>query len=703
MTSPPPGTHRRRRAGVVGLIAAAVLTVAPLVVPAASADSATPTPSPSTASGTVEFTFTPVSGGIVEQGDALTVSLTIENGTDAVVPRTQVDLSLGATPFADRAALTRWLAGTTAGVVTAAVEQATIPAVGPGDVSGTGVGVDADDPALDDLAPGVYPLLAEYELEGRSASSTSVIVVPDDEVSADVAIVVPIVAPTTTAGLLTSDQLAELTAEGGSLDAQLGAVTGTLSILAIDPAIPASIRVLGDAAPASAIEWLERLEALSNPRFALQFGDADAGVQVASGRDSLAEPISLQAYMSAGDFATGAEATPSPTPSATTDPSAPDYPTLDELLDLGAETDTAIVWPAADTTPGAVAALGAMDAVTMVSSAATSTGAGGATVPARADAGDAALLVYDDDASRALLAASSDDTSATRNAALTAVTAQLTMAAADADGAPLLVSLGRATDRSRVALGATISAITRTPGIDAVGLDSVLAASPVDVELADAVTSEDPAQAASLLFDDEQRLTEFATVLDDPTLLTGPERAEILQLLAVSWTRDDTWSEAVAAHREQNAATRDSVGIVEPTSIQLLSQGASLPVWVRNDLPYPVNVVLHAEPDDVRLEVAPTTEVDAAKSSNTAVKVPVQARVGSGDVSVDLWLLSPTGVRIGGVEQADVTVRADWERIGIVILGVVVGGLLVIGVVRTLRRRRADRDAAASADESVDE
>lgn len=32
--------------------------------------------------------------------------------------------------------------------------------------------------------------------------------------------------------------------------------------------------------------------------------------------------------------------------------------------------------------------------------------------------------------------------------------------------------------------------------------------------------------------------------------------------------------------------------------------------------------------------------------------------------------------------------RADWERYGIIALGTIVAGLLVIGVIRTLRRRR---------------
>ncbi len=42
----------------------------------------------------------------------------------------------------------------------------------------------------------------------------------------------------------------------------------------------------------------------------------------------------------------------------------------------------------------------------------------------------------------------------------------------------------------------------------------------------------------------------------------------------------------------RTATTLDSVGILPPSPINLFSAGAPIPIWVRNDLPYPVNVVL---------------------------------------------------------------------------------------------------------------
>jgi len=151
----------------------------------------------------------------------------------------------------------------------------------------------------------------------------------------------------------------------------------------------------------------------------------------------------------------------------------------------------------------------------------------------------------------------------------------------------------------------------------------------------------------------------------------------------------------VIAHRAETAETLDSVGILPPSQIQLISSGAGIPVWVRNDLPYPVTVQLLASPDDLRLEVQPVTVVTALPNSNTRAEVPVQAQIGNGDVTLTLSLQSTVGVAIGQPQYADVHVRADWEGIGIVVLAILAGGLLVLGLVRTLLRRRNARRAAA--------
>jgi hypothetical protein len=76
--------------------------------------------------------------------------------------------------------------------------------------------------------------------------------------------------------------------------------------------------------------------------------------------------------------------------------------------------------------------------------------------------------------------------------------------------------------------------------------------------------------------------------------------------------------------------------------------------------------------------------------------VPVQARVGSGQVTVELQLRSRTHDDIGGPQFVEVTVRAEWEGIGIVVLSVLVGGFVLLGLLRTVLRLRARRRGSAT-------
>ena len=710
MTVTPSGETARRRAPRAAAAVVAILTlIGSLVLPAsavASTPTPTPVPTPPIPAGTTAFTLTPISNGIVRAGEALPLSLTLQNETTAATDPVSATVFLGRTALADRAALTAWLGGDTSGARTEAVATAAIASVPAGAEQVTSARVEADDPVLAGLEPGVYPLQASYASGAVTVTATSAVIVPpDDGAEIGIGVVVPITVAPTAEGLLTAAQLTALTAPDGDLTAQLEGVDGTDTILAVDPAIPASIRVLGTAAPATALAWLERLEGLSNSRFALQFGDADIAAQLEAGLPRPVGPTSLSAFMDPAAFVPEPEPTPAPTPTEGVDPEAPAFPDLPTLLDIGPGARSGVYWPADGTVgPAAVAQLGDVRfgdqaSLTVVSSASTSAGANEETVPAHGRVGDAQLLVHDADVSRALQEAAGREASSLRGAALAEATAYLAFATAETGGAPLLVTLGRAIDRSRVALGATISTATGAPNVSPVTLGGLANSAMTDLELEDVPAESVRADAASALFEEEAELSRFATILDDPRLITGPERAEILQLLGLAWRSDDVaWAAAVDEHRATTRATLDAVGLVPSTAIDLYGSTAGLRFWVRNDLPYPVNLVLYVTPDDLRLDVQRANPLVAQASSNSRVEVPVQARVGNGDVTLDLQLRSRASVAIGDPQSIDVSVRAEWETFGLAALAVVVGGLLLLGVVRTtlrLRSRRAGTDAEA--------
>ncbi|MCR2824911.1 DUF6049 family protein [Microbacterium sp. zg.Y909] len=703
-----------------------------------AAAAATPESDETDTDAALEMTLSPVGNGIVRPGDALAVSVTLSNDTSLNSPAAEVVLELGAAPLGDRAALSSWLAGDGTAGDLAVVAVAVADAVEAGERGVTGLMLPPDDPQLAGRAPGVYPLRATATNASGTLMSTSVMTVPDDGAGgAGVGVIVPITAPPASDGLLSSDELTALTAPDGELTAQLDAVAGTTAILAVDPAVLAAVRALGSAAPPSATAWLAQLEALPNDRFALQFGDADVAAQLDAGLPAPLQPTSLQPYLNAADFVPDPAATPVPTPTPTTTPTStpapagadtdepaqqvtpsptptptpttppgqPVYPTLDELVSVEA-TRGAVYWPFTGTAgPATAATLGGLGsgedaALTLIPSGTTTAGAGDATVAARAVAGEASVLVYDSAVSAALRDASAIDESSLRGAALTEVTAHLAFAVRESGGRPIAVTVDRLDGRSSFGLTMALSTVANAPGATPVGLDALVAAEPVAVTVAESEPDEARTAAVTELLEGEAALTDFATILEDPTLITGPERASMLQLLGGGWLpHPETWQATLAEHVEATAATLNAVSVPQLSDINLVGQNVPLRIWVRNSLPWPVDVVLIAQPSAPRLLVQEESTVRAEPDSNTRVEIPVEAHVGNGEVDIRFELLSPTGIPVGSPQVATVMVRADWEVIGVGALVTVVGGLLVIGLFRTVRRRRrATADAAGAED-----
>ncbi|WP_102193605.1 DUF6049 family protein [Microbacterium aurantiacum] len=641
--------------------------------------------------GFVELFMSVGLNGAVAPGTATTAELTVQNGADAELSAGRVVLELGRTALSDGASLSAWLDEGVIDAVFTPLGSDGTTSVEPGASSTTSITVPQE--SLADLTPGVYPLRATLSgTDGADSdpailtdvASRSVLIVTAAP-APQVGVLVPITATPASGSLLTLDELVALTAPDGALTAQLEGVVGTAAALAIDPAIPAAIRALGTSAPGRVVEWLARLEALPNERFALQFGDADAATQAHAALPALLQPTTLRAFLDPKLFPSAPNtASPEPTPSPTPEPAVPD----DTALTTVTGAMPGILWPRGDVTGDDLATFAGYlggPATTILPSTSIDERVSGHAV-----AGENDLLITDAAMSAALSAAAAEPDTDARAGALAAANGHLFLAAQSAPGVPLLIGLERDETRTAAALRAAISAVD-TPAFD---LSALRSAAPSAVTLT-AAPDASRATALQAMLADEVTLNAFSTILDEPQLLLGPERIQILRVIAVGKT-DDEFTTAVDEHRTATQTTLGSVGIEPTSTIQLFGANADFGFWVRNDLPWPVNVRLLAQPSDLRLDVQRETEARADAASNTRVKVPVSARVGSGELDVRLSLKSPTGVDIGTTRYADVSVRAEWETIGLVIFGGLAALLIVVGVVRTVRRRRRnDADAAA--------
>ncbi|MFT4051437.1 MAG: DUF6049 family protein [Microbacterium sp.] len=720
MTVISPDPARRRPRAVVRALAALLLAWCAVVV-ASPADAAT---SESPESEAITFSMAPSSAGVVTTGASFTVAVAAENPTESTVPSGAVTVTASATPLASSAELEAWLAEPSTERAELAVGEGSLGSIAAHGATGATITLDAD--TLAALGSGVYPLRAEYASGQGALSAASVLVVPGDAGTGALAVIVPITGPAIETGLLSADQLATLTADGGELRARLDAVTGTAAILAIDPAVVAAIRVLGSSAPTSATQWLSDLMALPNERFALQFGDADLATQIAAGQSTPLAVSDLEPYMSADDFTETTAVTPTPAPTSTAATDAPvlpetpaptatatddvSLPSLAELTDLGAPPMT-VFWPATGTAgAGVVDALGRISVAdvpskTLIDSSAV---ADGASTAAWATVGEAQVLIYDADASSALGDAATADDPLARADALAQASAAAALATAAAPDAPLLVVVDRSAGRTLTDLQSAVSTASTLAGRSAAGLTALTANAAVSTTLDDVAVDEDRGEDLQSLLADETELASFATIVDDPAVLTAPERAEILQLLGNGWLQIAAEAtDAFDAHRAETAETLSSVAIVPSSDITLAASSAPLTFSVRNDLDWAVSLVLVAKPNDPRLRVQETTTLEAGPAQNTQVQIPVEARVGTGESTLTLQLRGESVVALGEPVTVHVAVRAEWESVGIVVMSTLVGALILVGVVRQARRRRrrstgtGDAVGTASSTEAV--
>lgn len=625
----------------------------------------------------------------IDPGGPLVSTVTVANSSDDALSAGALSLEVDSTPLPDGPALDAWLDDDTAPGDFHSVATAASPELAP-NTSGT-VDMIADAISLGSLKPGVYPVRAR--LTGASTddedttvwnlSATTVLVVAAP-VSRTVGVLIPITATPAAGGLLTAEELTALTAPDGALTGQLDAITGTSAVLAVDPAIAAAIRLLGARAPQSAVEWLQRLERLPNDVFTLQFGDADPATQAHATQAGLLGPLDLTPLLQPDDFP---QSTPSPTPDPTAtnapEPVLPDTAALSAIS--GAQTH--VLWPRPDVAEKDLDSFHSYlggTASTILPSTSLSADAG---AHSTVDGHD---VLVTDAAASARLSAAAELTEAP------AIARELAGAAghlffAGQKSSTILVGLDRSETRSPVAVRDLLS-LFAAPTVTLAALEAAPAASATLTGAADMTR----AAGLTAMLADEKRLQAFSSILDVPAVLLAPERIRMLRTIGVGLT-DDEFAAGASTRAESVQTTLRSVSIQQPKPVQLITSAAPLPVWVRNDLPWTVHVMLHSEPSDPRLDIAPTTEVEVIGASVARVDVPIEARVASGDVQVDFRLTSATGVPIGQATAADVTLRADWEGIGIGILGTAIALLFIFGLIRTVRRRRRAAGAAGVA------
>ncbi|MEN9752539.1 MAG: hypothetical protein RL670_230 [Actinomycetota bacterium] len=134
--------------------------------------------------------------------------------------------------------------------------------------------------------------------------------------------------------------------------------------------------------------------------------------------------------------------------------------------------------------------------------------------------------------------------------------------------------------------------------------------------------------------------------------------------------------------------------ILPGSRINLVSHDSKMPIAITNDFDTEVRVLLHVRPRTLVVTMPEVVAVTVPAQTTINAKVPISATA-DGSVTVDAWLSTFSGQKFGKSVELAVSVSEDVELFILLSFGGVVALLLVVGVLRTLKRRASKTGVTA--------
>jgi hypothetical protein len=597
------------------------------------------------------------------------VSILITNPTSKPLSPGTLVLAASAGALLSPSDVSTWMSGQ--GYRSQDLVQTSVPAIAAGSSQAASIALPAA--KLPGLGVwGVRGLDVSYRVGGKGLATarTSVVLLAGRAPSpVSVASVVPLVGPPSTLGLMTADELTDATSESGYLTLALAGARESMASVAVDPRIVVSILTLGAGAPASATAWLKSLNESALPGFWLGFADSDASGLIQAGSKSVVSPA-------IDDL-----------------PNIPEPPAGEAWGGLNwpgwTPSISSVAWPFANSlTAKSAAALVASGASKLLVSSGNLRNTVGV---APTSIASTPTVVVDQALSGCVEAVTVAATFAAASAGNACVASALAaIATAHPTGSSVVASLPRALPQP-LSLSAFSSALT---GLTTLGftrsttLAELFRAPSAPNEVADKPESTSRVRALRTLLANQQKIVTFSPVATTPLAVINPGERRTAAVTSSAWLANSGWPVAVLTNSSMTDDVLTSVSIVTSSTINMVGGQAKIPVVIRNGLPSSVDLVVHAVPSNARITVAENVPLTLVANAQGRAYIPVTARVGSGRVDLEVTITTPSGALVGQSAVLPVNVRADWEGWGLIGIAVVFVGLVIAGVIRTLRRRR---------------
>ena len=146
-------------------------------------------------------------------------------------------------------------------------------------------------------------------------------------------------------------------------------------------------------------------------------------------------------------------------------------------------------------------------------------------------------------------------------------------------------------------------------------------------------------------------------------------------------------SAASVQPKDSSSTTDFDIKIVKGSNINLVATASRVPVQIRNNYDSDIRVLVWSRPSNLRVTMPKTVAFTAPANTTSNVMIPVEA-IANGEVRLNVWLTSFSGVPIGHPAVLNMTVQREVEGSLLVGFAAVVIGLGVIGARRMMKRRK---------------
>lgn len=625
----------------------------------------------------------PKQGSVALPGEPFSVTVEVTNSGAEVATSVVADVRLRSQPLLTVDDAAAWFGGDDSRRDTAVIGSIEVGDIAPGETVSVSSALSLSEEAGD---PGWQVLGLHADVESGDATTTARSAIVWANGSAPglggFVSVVPLVVPASGAEYLDVLELEDLTKSGGLLQRQLAAASSG-SLVAVDPRLIASIVRLEDKAPLSARTWLAQVQALAVPTFALQYGDADPALQGQVGFSQLL-PVSFAGVSALDDGQLNAAWNPTFQNVVWTEPNTLTQPALTSIVSHAAPLSNAMA-PDAVEVPTFLIAGSGNAALPEGSRASLSREA----TPGAAETSVEAL-VLNDPLTSALRSAEQAPSDASWSRSVAEAGAYLAIVASKGGGL-LAGGFSRSLTDKQASLRTadTLAYLRNLPWVATESFTTARDQNAVATSLVETAESPERRDGGTRVYSAFTQLQNFATASSQPELVSGYAGRSLSPLLSVAWNgAESAWTDALALMTLTTRGYIDDVHFGLTSNINMVGGQASIPITVVNGHSFDVTLSVHAVPSNPRLTVGEDQLVMIPADSQGTVKIPVAARVGNGDVNLTLSLASPSGEPVGEAVVVPVSVRADWEGFGLVIMATLFCALVVTGVIRTLRRRR---------------